>query len=47
MHVDRNRPKELLSDIEAEMEKINVQKRQIYYLTINTTDLKSGYNHSY
>ncbi len=47
MHVDRDTPKELLSEMESEMEKINVRKRQIYYLTINTAELKSGYNHSY
>ena len=47
MHVDRNTPKELLAEMESEMEKINIRKRQIYYLTINTSELTSGYNHSY
>jgi hypothetical protein len=47
MHVDKNTPKELLSEIETEMSKININKRQIYYLTINRTELVSGYNHSY
>ena len=47
MHVDRNTPKELLFEIESEMEKINIRENQIYYLTINTKILTSGYNHSY
>ena len=47
MHVDRTTPKELLDKLESEMKKINIIKRKIYYLTINTTELTSGYNHSY
>jgi len=47
MHVDKNVPKELLNEIESEISKVNISKKQIYYLTINTTELKSGYNHSY
>ena len=47
MHVDRNTPKELIFEIESEMEKINIRKYQIYYLTINTKKLTSGYNNSY
>ncbi|WP_460219340.1 hypothetical protein [Psychroserpens sp. MEBiC05023] len=47
MHMDKNTPIELINEIETEMEKINVQKSSIYYLTKNTTELISGYNHSY
>ena len=47
MNVDKNTPKKLLSEMESQMKKINIRKRQIYYLTINTTELTSGYNHSY
>lgn len=44
MHVDKNTPTALLAQMEAEMAKVNIRKHQIYYLTINTTELTSGYN---
>jgi hypothetical protein len=47
MNVDKKTPKELLNEIESEMLKMNISKNQIYYLTVNTTELTSGYTHSY
>ncbi len=46
INADKNTPTEFLTEIESEI--LNyLNKKQIYYLTINLKELRSGYNHSY
>ena len=47
IHADKDTPKKFLNEIEAEILKNGNIKKQIFYLTINKTELSSGYNHSY
>lgn len=47
IHADKDTPKEFLTRVESEFFECNINKEQIYYLTINKSELKSGYNQNY
>ncbi len=47
IHADKNTPRHFLKELEIEIIKIGFIKNQIYYLTINPSEFKSGYNKYY